>query len=277
MPKLQKLPKPPKPGSMAAKADRHRYYELAVQEVGAEIDMIDENFTRITARTASVLREDFCGTANTSCEWVRRRDTNYAFGVDLDADVLAWGKRNNVNPLSKKQRQRIELIQSDVRTTHSTPADVILAMNFSYQIFKTRDELRSYFSAAREGLAQDGILFIDAFGGHETYRQVKEKTKFKEFNYYWDQASYDPISGHMMCHIHFKFPDGSKLKRAFSYDWRIYTLPELQEILYEAGFSNVTVYWEGTDEETGEGNGEYFPAECGEDDPAWIVYLSAQK
>ena len=30
-------------------------------------------------------------------------------------------------------------------------------------------------------------------------------------------------------------------------------------------------------EESGEGNGEYSPAEHGEDDPAWIVYLSAEK
>ena len=121
------------------------------------------------------------------------------------------------------------------------------------------------------------MLFIDAFGGHESYRETKEKTRYKNFTYYWHQAKYDPITGYMLCYIHFKFKDGSWLKRAFSYEWRLYTLPELQEILYEAGFKNVIVYWEGTDEESGEGNGEYSPAEHGEDDPAWIVYLSAEK
>jgi len=32
------------------------------------------------------------------------------------------------------------------------------------------------------------------------------------------------------------------LDRAFSYYWRMWTLPELQELLQEAGFVKVTVY-----------------------------------
>ena len=66
----------------------------------------------------------------------------------------------------------------------------------------------------------------------------------------------------MRCHIHFKFPDGSRIKNAFSYDWRLWTLPEVQELLAEAGFDRITVYWQGTDEETGEANGEFEPASC---------------
>ena len=73
------------------------------------------------------------------------------------------------------------------------------------------------------------------------------------------------------------FPDGSRLKRAFSYEWRLWTLPELREILEEAGFDPVTVYWQGTDEETGEGDGVFEPAEEGEPDPSWIVYIVAER
>ena len=58
------------------------------------------------------------------------------------------------------------------------------------------------------------------------------------------------------CNIHFKFPDGSKIKRAFSYTWRLWTAPELRDMLLDAGFRNVTVYWEGEDD-NGEGNGEF--------------------
>jgi hypothetical protein len=39
----------------------------------------------------------------------------------------------------------------------------------------------------------------------------------------------------------------------------------------------VTVYWQGTDEETGEGNGIFDPATEGDADPGWISYLTAQK
>ena len=248
-----------------------------MQSVEPEIDMVSDTFNSIRKRKPLLIREDFCGTANSSCEWVTRSRNNRAICLDLDQEVLDWGIKNNVSSLKSEQQQRIELLNCDVRKFTGEQADIILAMNFSYQIFETRESLRNYFKKTREGLKDDGILFIDAFGGHESYREIKEKTKYDGFNYYWDQAEYDPITGHMLCYIHFKFPDGSWLKRAFSYEWRLYTLPELQEILYEAGYNNVTVYWEGTDEETGEGNGEYFPAEHGEDDPSWIVYISAEK
>ena len=80
----------------------------------------------------------------------------------------------------------------------------------------------------------------------------------------------------MLCHIHFKFPDGSRIRRAFSYAWRLWSLPEIREVLSEAGFTRSTVYWQGTNEESGEGNGVFEPTEQGEADASWIVYLVAE-
>ncbi|MCA9297734.1 MAG: hypothetical protein KDA28_01630, partial [Phycisphaerales bacterium] len=57
----------------AKTADRHILYQESVQNVEAEIDFVDEQFRKRRGRHARRLREDFCGTANTSCEWVRRR------------------------------------------------------------------------------------------------------------------------------------------------------------------------------------------------------------
>jgi hypothetical protein len=54
-------------------------------------------------------------------------------------------------------------------------------------------------------------------------------------------------------------------------------LPELRELLDEAGFSKVTVYWEGTDPKTGEGNNIYSPATVGDADPGWVCFLVAEK
>ena len=67
------------------------------------------------------------------------------------------------------------------------------------------------------------------------------------------------------------------MDRAFSYEWRLWTLPEVQEILREAGFEDVVVYWEGTDEENDEGNGEWAIATVGEACPGWIAYIVAKK
>ncbi len=85
------------------------------------------------------------------------------------------------------------------------------------------------------------------------------------------------ITGDAVNYIHFRFPDGSQITKAFEYDWRLWTLPELQELLIEAGFAKVTVYWEGTDEETEEGDGEFKPTTIGEACEGWIAYLVAEK
>jgi hypothetical protein len=47
-------------------------------------------------------------------------------------------------------------------------------------------------------------------------------------------------------------------------------------LLDEAGFSQVDIYWEGTDEESGEGNGIFEPTEKGDPDPGWVCYVVAQ-
>ena len=261
----------------ADQADRHILYERAVQCVESEIDMVDETFLKLRGRQARTLREDFCGTANTSCEWVRRRTDNLAWGVDLDDEVLGWGKQHNLGSLTEEAMERVQLLHADVLNVDTPAMDVVLAMNFSYWIFGTRETLKAYFSRIRECLVDDGVLFLDFYGGYETMREMEEETDHDDFIYVWDQNRYNPITGEMNCQIHFKFPDGSQMKQAFSYDWRLWTLPEVRELLEEAGFSRVLVHWEGTDEKTQEGDGIFTATEMGEADAAFICYLSAEK
>jgi len=264
--------------SMAESADRHKLYEQSVQGVKEEYNFINETFKSLRQRQPHTVREDFCGTASMCCEWVRRDKKNTAIGVDIDAEVLGWGRGNNLCKLKPDQRARVKLIQDDVfKVDQSDPVDVVLAMNFSYQIFKTRELLSGYFRKTYEALANDGVLFIDAFGGYEAYKELKEKRKFKHFKYVWEHAHYNPVNSDILCHIHFNFPDGSKMKKAFTYDWRLWTLPELQELLQESGYSRVTVYWEDEDEESGEGNGNYSPVTVGDADPSWVCFLVAEK
>jgi cyclopropane fatty-acyl-phospholipid synthase-like methyltransferase len=262
---------------MSARADRHLLYEKAVQAVDVDYDFLNAAFKKLRGRRAHLLREDFCGTASMCCEWVRRRKDNFAIGVDIDKEVLRWGERHNLGKLKGSAGKRVRLIQSDVRRVDTDPVDVVLAMNFSYQLFKQRSALLDYFRSVREALVDDGVLFLDAFGGYDAYREIREPRECDGFTYIWDQESYNPITGEMTCHIHFSFPDGSKMKRAFSYTWRLWTLPEIREILDEAGFLNVLVHWEGTDKKTGEGNGIYRPTMKGDADPGWVCYLSAEK
>ena len=264
--------------TMAELADRHVLYEKSVQDVDQEYHFVNKTFRKLRSRRPYHVREDFCGTASMCCEWVRRRKKNTAVGVDLDPEVLAWARENNLARIKPEARERVTLIEADVFEVQTPqPFDVVLAMNFSYQLFMTREKLGAYFRKVRESLVDDGILFLDAFGGYDTYREIKEKRKYKGYKYIWEHASYNPIDGRMVCHIHFAFPDGSRLKRAFSYEWRMWTLPELRDLLVEAGYSRVTVYWEETDPETGEGAGVYSPATVGDADPGWVCFLIAEK
>lgn len=270
---------------LATIADRHALYQHAVQAVDAEIDFVDSTYTKLRGKKASLLREDFCGTANTSCEWVRRRRTNHAFGVDLDLPTLDWGAAHNVSALTQHAAERVHLLNTDVMTVRTPPpggrgVDIILAMNFSYFIFKQRATLRRYFQRVRRGLRRGGLFMLDAYGGSDAFRELTERRPIKDapkgigpFTYIWEQETYDPITGETTCHISFRLRDGSRLRRVFTYHWRVWTIPELREVLAEAGFRRSTVYWEGTDPKTNEGDGNFTPAEHGEADPGWVVYI----
>ncbi len=262
--------------SMADHADPHYLYQESVQDTESEIDFIEETWAALRERPAEILREDFCGTANTACEWVRRDPSHRAIGIDVDPGVLEWGRLNNVAQLDEEQQSRIELLQEDVVTAEPELADIILAMNFSYWLFNTRAQMLRYFRNVYEGLEDDGLFFLDAYGGYDAPRELEEERECEGFVYVWEQASFNPIDSMMNCRIHYRFPDGSRIDNAFSYRWRLWTLPELRELLLEAGFSEVTVYWEGTDEELNEGNGIYEPAETGDADPGWVCYIVAQ-
>ncbi|HVA55992.1 MAG TPA: class I SAM-dependent methyltransferase [Gammaproteobacteria bacterium] len=262
--------------TQAARADRYDLYQKSVQDVKWEMEFLEGVFHKRRGRPPLLLREDFCGTALAACEWVRRDRRHHAIGVDLDEGVLAWSSGHNLTKLAPSAAARITLLQADVLTANTAPVDLLLAFNFSYWVFKERAVLRSYFQQAHRHLAPDGLFMLDAYGGYDAFRVMRERQDFGRFTYIWEQAEYEPVSGHTTCHIHFAFPDGSRLKRAFSYHWRFWTLPELREVLLEAGFSSVTVYLEGVDEKRGEGNGIFTPAERGDADAAWIAYIVAE-
>jgi len=279
MSKKSKRHKKSKPG-MAATADRHQLYELSVQCAEAEVDFVDATFNRLRKRKAKLLREDFCGTANVCCEWVKRGSRRHAIGVDLDPEVLQWGRDNNLARLSKKRHERITLLKENVMDVQTEPPDVISAMNFSYWLLQDRAQLKQYFQRVHAALKDDGIFFLDAYGGYDSHKEIVEEREIddggKGFTYIWEQAAFNPITHAMQCHIHFAFPDGSKMRKAFSYQWRLWTLPEIQDLLGESGFHRVTVYWQGWDKR-GEPDGDFKPTVSADADAGWICYLTAEK
>lgn len=283
---MPKKPSPAKPYPdatlMAARVDRHVLYEQSVQSVDSEIDFVDETFRHTRKRRAARLREDFCGTAASACEWVKRRPRNTAVGLDLDQATLDWGAAHHLAKLKPAVRKRVKLLNRNVMEPGAGAGkmDIVLAMNFSWWIFKTRPQLLEYFRTVRASLVRDGLFFLDIYGGWESLKEQRDRRpiggKVRGYTYIWDQEKCDPVTNETLCHIHFKFRDGSTLKKAFTYDWRVWTIPEVREALVDAGFTKSTVYWEGDDGKGG-GDGVFTPAENGECEKAFIAYIVAER
>jgi hypothetical protein len=232
--------------------DLHHLYEASVQGVGTDLDFATRIFKKKTGRKPTDLREDFCGTAALACEWVKRSPQHRAWGVDIDQPTLDWGVAHNVTQLGP-QAGELNLLCDDVLKVKTPRTDLLMALNFSYCVFKTRELLRTYFRRAYDALKSEGLFILDIYGGTEAIsaklepRRVKactaaDGTKIPAFKYIWEQAEYNVIDHHVVNHIHFHIPRIGKIEKAFTYDWRLWTLPELQELLLEAGFKSAEVY-----------------------------------
>ncbi len=276
--------KKPKGPTMAETADRHAMYQAAVQAVDVEVEFLDKLFHDLRGRKPLSFKEDFCGTALLSVEWCKSDTQRTAIGVDICADTLKWGEEHNVRPAGSEVASRVTLLNKDVRDVHDPKVDITCAFNFSFCIFKTRDALREYFAKAREGLKDDGMLVLDMFGGTECLDELEEETELDDVNatYVWEHAKFNPITNEILCYIHFEFPDKSRMDKAFTYDWRLWSLPELKELLEEAGYKKVRIYWEkfeNTDDDDDylESTGEFFEATEAENQESWHAYLVAEK
>lgn len=264
--------------TLADQADKHLLYEGSVQCAEFEVDWVTERFEALRGRPLRTMREDFCGTANAACEFAKRHSDNTVVGVDLDADVLEWGRGYHLAKLNPEAQARVKLLNQDVKVAETPGVDGILAMNFSYWIFDTRASLLEYFKHAYNNLANDGILFMDAFGGYECFNDdEEEETEYDDFTYVWNLHKFNPVTNKVTYYIHFRFEDGSELERAFEYHWRHWSLPEIRELLEEAGFKKITIYMQGWDEEADEATNEFFPCDDADADPGWVAYLTAEK
>lgn len=258
---------------LAATADRHACYQTSVQSPEADLDFFVERFRERRDREPLSLREDFCGTAFLSSVWLQGSSQRTALCVDIDPDPLEWGRRHNLSD-SLGKRARLEC--ADVRAVTKPPVDLACAMNFSFCVFKQRAELRDYFRAVSRGLVKDGMLLCELYGGTEAIVPIEERRTVNDFTFVWQQAKFNPITNETRCHIHFEFSDGSQMKRAFTYDWRLWSVPEVRELLEEVGFRDVEVYWEQVDDE-GDGTGEYLATTEEENQEGWLVLIVASK
>lgn len=247
-----------------------------------ETAFIDRVFRRLKGRTPATLREDFCGTGILAYAWAAKRATNRSVGLDIDPDPLDWGRGYAGKTHPASVLDRVQLRRCDVLHPPREKFDVVCAYNFSYWTFTARARLLAYFRAARASLTRDGIFLCDFMGGSEVHAESTDRTRMARppgyatgYTYVWKHETFDPISGEQSCSINFEFRDGSRMKRAFTYHWRVWTIPELRDVLADAGFSRSRIYWEGDDGKGG-GNGVFREAARGTADRTYIGYILAE-
>lgn len=263
--------------SPALVPDRYALYQEAVQDPRIEVRFVDRVFRKVWGCAPRTMREDFSGTAAFSCEWVRSHPERTAVAVDIDAEPLRWGMNHNVASLGVQQQSRIRLEQGDVCEHQTGPVDVVVALNFSYYALLTRARLLTWLTGARRQLEPDGLLVLDVLGGPGCYSVGEDPPEEREgFVYLWETLTFDPIGHRARCAIHFRLDDGRELRRSFLYDWRLWTMPELRDALRDAGFRSSTVWWEGIDPETGNGDGRFVARESAEPLDCYVCYLVAR-
>jgi len=260
--------------------NKYKFYEASVQNAEAEVDFLAKQYARLNKKKPLVLREDFCGTGTIACEWIKSSPERIAWAIDLDGVPIRYGMKKHWQELSESDKQRLRFIKADVLKAHKVKADIIAAMNFSYCIFKERALLLKYFQSAHEALLPKGMFFLDIFGGPDSQMPCEERRRYSGFTYHWECQKFNPINNHAKFAIHFSTKETPtkvrKYKNVFTYDWRLWNIVELREILIEAGFKKTIVYWEG-DGPKGRGDGIFRPKENEENSASWVAYVGAQK
>ncbi len=179
------------------------------------------------------------------------------------------------------------LVEADVRSPAEVLVDVEAAFNFSYFVFHRRAEMLGYFRAAYANLKSPGLFCLDLFGGNDSMCKLKEDRqvtasedpdgrRIPAFTYTWHQAAFNAIDHRITCHIRFRLR-GQKSKRAFTYHWRMWTLPEIRDLLEEAGFASSDVYVEGWDDDSDDTDGVSRRRTKLDNDGGWIAYVAAWK
>lgn len=243
-------------------------YEVAVTNAA---DLA--RFAQALAPRATVLREDFAGSAALARAWADRSGKHTAFAIEKDKEVASYV---GVHP-------RVKAVVADA-TRCKQQADIIAATNFPLGYLHNRKALVAYLSHARKCLRKGGVFFADMYGGDgvftpQTQKRVLRSTIVGRFTYEWQQVEASSASGLVKNAIHFHvgLRSGLRLENAFTYHWRLWSLPELRDAMAEAGFKKVQVFDRLADAIDEEGNAYITPLETGEAmDATWVAYVSAR-
>jgi len=269
--------------------EKYKLYEASVQDAKQQVTLLDQVYREAFDAKAKILKEDFSGTCLISCEWVATGEDRKTYALDIDEEVIAAAHELHLNGLHDDVRKRIHVKKQNVMQPLRSSVDIAGAFNFSYFIFHQRQELLRYFQAAYDSLKSQGVFVLETAGGagfveapFKEHRKIKHtfgKKRGKDwFRYTWHQKTFDPQSNEGSYAIHFKKATGERMQDAFTYDWRIWSIPEVRDALLEVGFRDVRVYWENEDADDSDEELSYSQRDVGDSEyDTYIVYVVGVK
>ncbi|CAI9105601.1 OLC1v1004563C1 [Oldenlandia corymbosa var. corymbosa] len=128
-----------------------------------------------------------------------------------------------------------------MKDTRLPDRDIVCAFNYSCCCLHVRKELVLYFKHAINVLNKKGGIFVmDLYGGTSSECELRLQRRFPNFTYTWEQAEFDVVQRKTRISLHYDLKGhNKKLRHAFSYSWRLWSLPEIKDCMEEAGFRSV--------------------------------------
>lgn len=159
---------------------------------------------------------------------------------NITIDDEGGSKTSSLNSII--QGSPMTVCQTKLMKDTKLPArDIVCAFNYSCCCLHSRKELILYFKHALNALSTKGGIFVmDLYGGSSSECELRMQRRFPNFTYTWEQAGFDIIQRKTRISLHFNLhKQHKKIRHAFSYSWRLWSLPEIKESLEEAGFRSV--------------------------------------
>jgi SAM-dependent methyltransferase len=249
-----------------ARLSRHDLYDLCVTSPRRFVPFL----RAVHGGSPRVLREDFAGGAAVAKAWPGMVPKGRAIAVDVDPKPLA----------RCRGIAGVRAIASDVLTCHAR-ADIITATNFPLGYWHDRGSLVTYLRRCAARLTPGGVFVADLYGGSESLKTGTFKTKLRapegdRIVYTWEQREFSHITMRATNAMHFRVtPRRGRVyeyRDAFTYDWRVWSIPEFTDAAHDAGFARVEVYDRLADAIDSDGGVMVRPVDGELDDP-FVVYV----
>eukprot|EP00250_Pteridium_aquilinum_P007543 c17232_g1_i1 orf=361-1563(-) len=201
-------------------------------------------------------------------------DKGYEEGFAKDNDVA------HVDPDSEKAR---DVNGGDTKNPWPS-VDIVCAFNYSCCCLHKRSDLVLYFKHALDALSgKGGIFAMDLYGGVSSEAPLKLRRHFLNFMYIWEQEAFDVINRMTKISLHFQLKNSKMLRHAFTYHWRLWSLPEVRDCLEEVGFDSIHIWLrdmpsleeKGNNEDTWDNDSKYEETTAFYQQSAWNAYVVA--